>query len=583
MMNGLDSSPPIPTLTLEPGTRLDRYELLCLLAQGGMANVWLARMETRAGFRKLFAVKTILSHVAHDPSFKTMFLDEAGIASRIAHPNVVRMVDVGEFAGIPYLVMDLIEGEPLFRLPKACERLGRRLPLGVVLRILADASHGLHAAHELRNDAGALLNVVHRDMSPQNILVSSAGLSMVIDFGVAKAADRAAQQTSTGTLKGKISYMPKEQACGLAVDRRTDTWALGAVLYYLLAGRPPYKEESQLATLQLAMSGAPVPSLPDAMPASLRAVVMKALSIDPAERFQTAAELGEAIEVLMRRLGLSTTHSEVGLFMTQVMSERFDARRQLIQTALSEAQNRESARTLLANPAPRERGEEQSSLNESVIAFPSGPLPSSHMMAAQPPSFPVPLPEPTGTGPRYIRPNPEGPPETSHAGTFVAFADQGRPLPARPTVRWPTFAVAGAVGLAGVALIIAALVSPQKGKAVHAVPLDPSGALALKAAAAPEGTAATASAGPVAPPVPPPVVEPASPPASSPPVVLADPVPPPKPPPPPPPVVVATAPPPATTAAPSPPPRPPPPVARPARPSNTGSTTKKKRDDEAGF
>src|SRR5215212_5511603 len=149
----MSSSRPPPhaqrPLAIEPGTRLDRYELLCVLAHGGMANVWLARVQGKAGFEKLYAVKTILPNVADDPTFKDMFLDEARIASRITHPNVVHMVDVGEFHGTPYLVMDLVEGEPLYKLPRACEKRGTRMPLGVVLRILADACHGLHGAHEL--------------------------------------------------------------------------------------------------------------------------------------------------------------------------------------------------------------------------------------------------------------------------------------------------------------------------------------------------------------------------------------------------------------------------------------------------
>ena len=259
----MGSSAPPAQVALEPGTRLDRYELLCVLAHGGMANVWLARIQGKLGFQKLFAVKTILPNVADDVAFKTMFLDEARIASRIEHPNVVHMIDVGEAAKVALPRDGPRRGRAAAEAaPRACEKLGTRIPLGVVLRILADACHGLHAAHELCDEAGVPLHVVHRDMSPSNILISSQGVAKVIDFGVAKARDRSTGQTTVGTLKGKISYMPREQALGQDVDRRADTWALGAVLYYLLAGRPPYKEEHQLATLQLAMSGAPIPPLP---------------------------------------------------------------------------------------------------------------------------------------------------------------------------------------------------------------------------------------------------------------------------------------------------------------------------------
>jgi serine/threonine-protein kinase len=369
----MGSSAPPAQVALEPGTRLDRYELLCVLAHGGMANVWLARVQGKLGFQKLFAVKTILPNVADDAVFKTMFLDEARIASRIEHPNVVHMLDVGEVSKVAYLVMDLVEGEPLHKLPRACQKRGTRMPLGVVLRILADACHGLHAAHELCDESGVPLGVVHRDMSPSNILVSAAGVSKVIDFGVAKARDRSSHQTTAGTLKGKISYMPREQALGRDVDRRADTWALGAVLYYLLAGRPPYKEEQQLATLQLAMTGAPIPPLPDSLPMSLRAAVSRALAHEPNQRFQTAAEMGEALESLMRKLGVVTTHTQVGAFVQEVLGDKLEARKQLIATALGEAGHRErtcAALTVAARESePREDG--SGSHSGAIIAIPT--------------------------------------------------------------------------------------------------------------------------------------------------------------------------------------------------------------------
>ncbi len=367
----MSSSAPPAQVTLEPGTRLDRYELLCVLAHGGMANVWLARVQGKLGFQKLFAVKTILPNVADDVAFKTMFLDEARIASRIEHPNVVHMLDVGESAKVAYLVMDLVEGEPLQKLPRACEKLGTRIPLGVVLRILADACHGLHAAHELRDDAGEPLHVVHRDMSPSNILISSQGVAKVIDFGVAKARDRSTGQTTAGTLKGKISYMPREQALGQDVDRRADTWALGAVLYYLLAGRPPYKEEHQLATLQLAMNGAPIPPLPVTLPLSLRTAVTRALAHEPSQRYQTAAEMGEALESLMRKLGVVTTHTQVGAFVQQTLGDKLEVRKALINTALAEANHRERARSALTIPIEESREDGSHSHSGSVIAVPT--------------------------------------------------------------------------------------------------------------------------------------------------------------------------------------------------------------------
>ena len=342
-----------------------------MLAHGGMANVWLARVQGKLGFQKLFAVKTILPNVADDAVFKTMFLDEARIASRIEHPNVVHMIDVGESSKVAYLVMDLVEGEPLQKLPRACEKLKEKLPLGIVLRILADACHGLHAAHQLCDEHGVTLGVVHRDMSPSNILISAAGVAKVIDFGVAKARDRSTSVTTVGTLKGKISYMPREQALGQEVDRRADTWALGAVLYYLLSGRPPYKEENQLATLQLVMNGAPIPTLPVTLPLSLRTLVAKALAHEPSQRYQTAAEMGETLETLMRKLNVVTTHAQVGTFVQRALGDKLDARKQLVASALAEAANRERARSALAVSIEVDPTEESSSHSGAIIAVPT--------------------------------------------------------------------------------------------------------------------------------------------------------------------------------------------------------------------
>jgi eukaryotic-like serine/threonine-protein kinase len=377
---------------LEPGLKLDgRYELLCILAQGGMANVWLARFQGKHGFTKLVAVKTILPHIAEDEHFKQMFLDEARVAAHIEHPNVVQINDVGDHGGVSYLVMDLVEGESLQGILKACDKQGKRLPLGVALRVLADACLGLDAAHELRDPSGRLMNVVHRDISPQNILVTVAGTAKVIDFGIAKARDRATSDTSAGTLKGKISFMPHEQALGREVDRRTDTWALGAVLYMLLCGRPPYKGEHQLATLQLVMSGAPIVPLPDQVPAVIRSIVAKALMHDPAHRFQTARELGMALEDAMNRLGLGTTTVQVAQLLQERIGDKLQERRDFVQSALAEAANRERVRNMLLT-APTVDADGSGSLRQPV-AFPPElgsqphmmqPMMQTHLMAQSP-------------------------------------------------------------------------------------------------------------------------------------------------------------------------------------------------------
>jgi serine/threonine-protein kinase len=171
---------------LRPGYRLDRYELLCPIASGGMATVWLARLRGKRGFEKLFAVKTIRTELVDDTRFQEMFLDEARIASGIQHPNVAQILDLGEQENVLYLVMEWVDGESLTKIRKLVAKRGAVLPVGVALRVLSDACAGLHAAHELKDDDGEPLGIVHRDVSPQNILVATSGVVKLIDFGIAR-------------------------------------------------------------------------------------------------------------------------------------------------------------------------------------------------------------------------------------------------------------------------------------------------------------------------------------------------------------------------------------------------------------
>jgi eukaryotic-like serine/threonine-protein kinase len=229
---------------LRPGARLDgRYELLYPYAQGGMATVWLARVQGKHGFEKLYAVKTILPQMAADVGFRNMFLDEARIAARIRHGNVAEIEDLGEDDdGNLYMVLEWIQGDPWSKLYSAIVERGDPLPADIMLRIAANCCAGLHAAHELTDDVGQLLNVVHRDVSPQNVMVTEAGTVKVIDFGVAKATGRASEQTRAGLIKGKLEYLSPEVALGRPADRRADIWAVGAVLYQIFGGHPPFRE-----------------------------------------------------------------------------------------------------------------------------------------------------------------------------------------------------------------------------------------------------------------------------------------------------------------------------------------------------
>jgi serine/threonine-protein kinase len=366
---------------LAPGYKLDRYELLCPIAEGGMASVWVARQRGKHGFEKLVAIKTILPAFASDPRFQEMFLDEARIASRIEHPNVTHILDLGEENEVLYLAMEYVDGDALSRLNHACIRAGIKIPPGVLLRILADTCAGLHEAHEMMDASGHPLEVVHRDVSPHNILVSTKGVAKLIDFGIAKAKSRAGGDTNSGVLKGKTQYMAPEQAQGKPVDRRADLWAVGVVLYFLLSGKPPFEAENQLATLNLLASGQPPPPLPASVHPAIAAVVRKALWHAPESRYQTAAELREAIERAIVEAKVPTTQRDVAAFAGKYLAERAEKRRQAIDLALAAAAERRRVEDL-TKPVS-----EVPSSGVTPAAAPGGarasiPAPSSHALIA---------------------------------------------------------------------------------------------------------------------------------------------------------------------------------------------------------
>jgi eukaryotic-like serine/threonine-protein kinase len=327
---------------LTPGTLLGRYEILTPIATGGMARVWAARLHGSRGFGKTVAVKTLLPTVSDDERFERMFLDEARIASRIRHGNVVSILDLGEDEEreLLYLVMEWVDGESLNTVRRAVGA-ADAIPLRLSLKILADTAAGLHAAHQLRGDDGTLVDLVHRDVSPQNILISYDGSVKVTDFGVAKAAGRVSQTTQR-TLKGKPAFMAPEQIEGAELDARADVFALGIVMYQLVCGLHPFRGETDLITVKNILSDRPIqrPSVVNpAVNAKLELVMLRALERDPSRRFQSAAELEYALDDLMRS-ARRPRDDELAALMERLVGESGRERRRKIEQAAATADRR---------------------------------------------------------------------------------------------------------------------------------------------------------------------------------------------------------------------------------------------------
>ncbi|HVH48214.1 MAG TPA: serine/threonine-protein kinase, partial [Labilithrix sp.] len=328
--------------SLVPGYRLDRYELLCPIASGGMASVWLARLRGKRGFEKLFAIKTIKTELISDPHFQEMFLDEARIASRIIHPNVAQILELGEQDDILYIVMEYVDGDSVAKIGRLALKRGSALPPGVSMRIVAETCAGLHAAHQLKDPAGESLGVVHRDVSPQNILLTTGGSAKVIDFGLVKAKNRSAGETGQGVVKGKIRYMAPEQVLSKGIDHRADVWAAGMCLYELLVGHAPYHTEDDLDVVKRLMSADPLPPFDVALPPPIEKILGKALVKDPEGRFDSCAQMRRAIESAIHELALPAENEHVAEFLQTTLPELASKRAKTIAQATVAAESRQA-------------------------------------------------------------------------------------------------------------------------------------------------------------------------------------------------------------------------------------------------
>jgi serine/threonine protein kinase len=302
---------------------IGRYELHAEIASGGMATVHLGRIVSDAGFSRVVAIKRLHPHLARDPTFSAMFIDEARLASHIQHPNVVSTLDVVATEGELFVVMEYVRGPSLWKLIRLTNAKHDFLPLDVVCTIGVGVLDGLHAAHEAKNQDGQPLGIVHRDVSPQNVLVGVDGVPRVIDFGVAKAAGRQ-QSTHDGKLKGKLGYMPPEQFEGRPPDRRGDVYSASVVLWEMLTGQRLFEGLTEGDTFRQIIVGPPEPPSTYAPPGTeaLDDIVMRGLARDPADRFATARDMALAIE----RASTPALTRRVGEWVAAVAGDALDVR-----------------------------------------------------------------------------------------------------------------------------------------------------------------------------------------------------------------------------------------------------------------
>ncbi len=337
--------------------RIERYELVAEIASGGMATVFLARLSGMGGFQRFVALKRLHPHLAVETEFVRMFLDEARLAALIHHPNVVPILEVGASDGGYYLVMEYIEGDTLARLMSREATIGSRLPVGIGVRIVLDMLTGLHAAHELRDDAGRPTELVHRDVSPQNVLVGIDGNARIADFGVAHAATRLAG-TRVGQLKGKIAYMAPEQAAGREdIDRRADVFASGIVLWEMLAARRLFRAANEALTLSRVVNEpiiAPTRYSVEVDP-RISAVCMRALERNVDRRFPTCAEFADELERAATASSSLATARDVAAYMSTALGSELAQQRESVRVWLAESEviEQSASKARRINPARR--------------------------------------------------------------------------------------------------------------------------------------------------------------------------------------------------------------------------------------
>jgi serine/threonine-protein kinase len=341
-----------------PVLRVGRYRVLSELGRGGMSNVYLAVAHGPGGVNKLVVLKALLPDFSGEEYALAMFLDEARLAAQLNHPNVVQTYEVGTEGDRHVIVMEYLEGQSLSAILKRAQQAGEPLSLSLHVRIIIAALEGLHYAHELRAYDGAPLELVHRDISPQNVFVTYDGQVKVLDFGIAKAAT-SSTHTATGIVKGKIAYMAPEQTIGDAVDRRADIYSVGCMLWAAATGRKLWKDTPDVHIMRRVINGElPTPrSVNPACDGELSGIVMKALATEPEARHQSALEIQQELEAYLDRRGDSNKQKDIARFVSHLFADRRAEIKALVERQLALAATEDSSRSRsIGSPDPAASG-----------------------------------------------------------------------------------------------------------------------------------------------------------------------------------------------------------------------------------